>query len=183
MENYEVILALILGAFVCLFGYKLKKIVFFIAWFIIGYTLMTHLMPFINDSMPAIRESDLWQFLLPIAGGLLLSLLGFSIEKLCVGLLAFFTTLAVAINQFGISGEVIGIACILGVILGALAVNMMKPATIAITPIAGSFVITDAVLTIFPSIGGRGSLYALLMIVGIAVVGAVFQFTNTKHNS
>ena len=182
MENYEIILALILGAFVCLFGYKLKKIVFFIAWFLIGYTLMSRFMPFINESVPAIAESSLWQFILPIAGGLLLSLLGFSIEKLCVGLLAFFTTLAIAINQFGVSGEVIGIACILGVILGAVAVNMMKPATIVITAIAGSFVVTDAILSLFPSIGGRGSMYALLMIVGIAIVGAVFQFTNTKHS-
>ncbi|MBO7664885.1 hypothetical protein J6S46_03465 [Candidatus Saccharibacteria bacterium] len=181
MENYEVILALILGAFVCLFGYKLKKIVFFIAWFLIGYTLMSRFMPFINQSVPAIAESSLWQFILPIAGGLLLSLLGFSIEKLCVGLLAFFTTLAVAVNQFGVSGEVIGIACILGVILGAVAVNMIKPATIIITAIAGSYVMTDAIIALFPGSLARGSVLALLVLAGIALVGAIFQFSNTKH--
>ncbi len=181
MDTYEIILALILGLFVCLFGYKLKKIVFFIAWFLIGYTLMTHLMPIINDSAPVIAENELWQFVLPIAGGLLLSLLGFSIEKLCVGLLTFFTVLAVAVTQFGLSGEVVGIASILGVILGAIAVNMIKPASIVITAVAGSYVITDALIALFPTTLAKGSLYSLLILAGIAIVGIIFQFSNTKH--
>ena len=170
---------LLLGAFVCLFGYKLKKIVFFIAWFLIGYTLMKYAMPYINSSAPAIAENALWQFILPIAGGLLLSLLGFSIEKLCVGLLCFFATVAVAISQFGVSGEVIGIACILGAILGAVAVNMMKPATIVVTAIAGALVVTRAIYTLATGIPMG---YHTFIIIGIAAVGALFQFSNTKHS-
>ncbi len=180
MESYEVILALLLGAFVCLFGYKLKKIVFFVAWFLIGYTLTKYAMPYINNSTPFIAESTLWQIILPLAGGLLMSLLGFSIEKLCVGLLCFFATVAVAISQFGISGEVIGIACILGVILGAVAVNMMKPATIVVTAVAGALVVTRAIYTLSAGIPME---YHTFIVIGIAAIGALFQFNNAKHSN
>ena len=87
MATYEVVLALILGIFVCLFGYRLKKLVIFLAFFLIGYSIMQRIMPVLNANLPAIAESSLWQTILPICGGLLLSLLGFSIEKLCVALL------------------------------------------------------------------------------------------------
>ena len=70
-----------LGLAVLLFGYRIKKIAFFIIWFILGYNLMMFLMPVINGAVPQIADSQLYQVLLPIGGGLLLALLGFSIEK------------------------------------------------------------------------------------------------------
>ena len=178
MEVYEIILALILGAFVCLFGYRLKKMVIFLAFFLIGYTIMGRIMPVLNANLPAIAESSFWQTLLPICGGLVLSLLGFSIEKLCVGLLVCFATIAIGINQFGLSWEVVCIAAIIGVILGAIAVNMIKPATIIVTAAAGALVVADAIFAL--NIGMSHDFYTLILI-GIAAIGAVFQFTNTKH--
>ena len=178
METYEIVLALILGAFVCLFGYRLKKLVVFLAFFLIGYSLMGRLMPILNQYLPAIAESSFWQMLLPVCGGLLLSLLGFTIEKLCVGLLVCFATIALGVNQFGMTWEVVAIAAIIGVILGAIAVNMIKPATIIVTAIAGALVVADAIFALTNSIPHN---YYILILVGIAAVGAIFQFTNTKH--
>ena len=178
MATYEIVLALILGIFVCLFGYRLKKLVIFLAFFLIGYSIMTRLMPILNQNLPAIAESSFWQMLLPVCGGLLLSLLGFTIEKLCVGLLVCFATIALGVNQFGMTWEVVTIAAIIGVILGAIAVNMIKPATIIVTAIAGALVVADAIFALTSSISHD---YYMLILIGIAAVGAVFQFTNTKH--
>ena len=50
MATYEVVLALILGIFVCLFGYRLKKLVIFLAFFLIGYSIMQRIMPVLNAS-------------------------------------------------------------------------------------------------------------------------------------
>ncbi len=179
MENYEIILALILGAFVCLFGYKLKKLVFFIAWFLIGYTLMAKLMPLMISNLPFVAESELWQNLLPIAGGLLLSLLGFSIEKLCVALLCFFTVITIGVTQFGTGIETILISALIGVFAGALAVRMMKPAIILVTSFSGATVVADALLSLLTSLS-YGTYY-LPFLIGITVIGAIFQFCNTKH--
>ena len=107
-----------------------------------------------------------------------MSLLGFSIEKLCVGLLVCFTTIAIGINQFGLSWETVAIAAIIGVILGAIAVNMIKPATIIVTAAVGALVVTGAIFALTTSISHN---YYTLILIGIAAVGAVFQFTNTKH--
>lgn len=178
METYEIVLALILGTFVCLFGYRLKKLVVFLAFFLIGYSIMQRLMPVLNSNLPAIAESSFWQVLLPICGGLLLSLLGFSIEKLCVGLLVCFTTIAIGINQFGLSWETVAIAAIIGVILGAIAVNMIKPATIIVTAAVGALVVTGAIFALTTSVSHD---YYTLILIGIAAVGAIFQFANTKH--
>lgn len=179
VQNIEFIIALVLGLFACFFGYKLKKVIFFIAWFLIGYTIMTKIMPYINDNAPMIAESELYQFLLPIAGGVLLSMFGFSIEKLCVALLAFFAVVAFAINQFGISGEVLAVAAIIGVFAGALATTMMKPATILVTAIAGGIVAADSIMKIFPGI--PYAQYYYLIFLGITAVGAIFQFVNAKN--
>lgn len=180
MENYEAIIALILGLFVCLFGYKLKKIVFFIAWFIIGYTLTLKLLPLINTYIPQVADEAFWQGMIPVFGGLLLSILGFSIEKLCVSLLCFFSVIAIAFTQFGVSWEVFGIASVVGVFVGAAAVFMMKPATILVTAIAGASVATDAFLALAPAVSA--STYYLPILIGAAALGSIFQFVNNKRN-
>ncbi len=179
MENYQIIISFILGLFVCLFGYKLKKVVFFIAWFLIGYTLMLKLLPIINSNAPVIAESTIYQTLLPIGGGVILSLLGFSIEKFCVSLLVCFSTIAIGISQFGMSWEVAGISAVIGVILGAFAVRLMKPATIIVTAAAGSMVVTNALLALVTSIPHEP--YYIFILIGVAIIGALFQFKNTKH--
>lgn len=180
MENYEAIIALVLGLFVCLFGCKLKKIVFFVAWFIIGYTLTLKLLPLINSYIPQVPQDTFWQGMIPVFGGLLLSILGFSIEKLCISLLCFGATIAIAFNQFGVSWEVFGIAAIVGVIIGAFSVIMIKPATILVTAIIGASVATDAFLTLAPAVSA--TTYYLPILIGAAVLGSIFQFVNTKRS-
>ena len=88
-QTPELFILLGLGLAVLLFGYRIKKIAFFIVWFLLGYLGISYLMPEIIKLSPEVASNDLFQILIPIGGGLLLALLGFSIEKLCVGGICF----------------------------------------------------------------------------------------------
>lgn len=168
-----------LGLAVLLFGYRIKKVAFFIVWFLVGYYLTGYLMPLVLNSVPQIAENELYQILIPIAGGLLLALLGFSIEKLCVGGICFALVLVITIRYFGTEIQVLAIGGIIGVVVAGLAVTMMKPATIIATAVAGAYAITIATLNLVPDLSSE--IYYWPMLIGISVLGSIFQFSTTKH--
>lgn len=175
----ELILGIALGIILCFFGYRLKKIAFAIAWFLIGYTLAAYVAPgLVHNLMPQLENPDLWITVLPLAVGLLLSLMGLSIERLCVSTLAFIAVVAIAIHQFGFSWPLLGVASILGVVAGMIAVSMMKPAIIIITAVIGAQGIAAGLLSAIAAIPAVA--YMPILVV-LAIVGAVFQFRNTKN--
>lgn len=179
MENTGLILSLLLGIFICLFGYRLKKAVFFIAWFLVGFAITTNIMPVINTNLPDIAASDFWQNLLPVAGGLLMSLMGFSIEKACVALLCLFTVVSFAITKYGFGLEIIAVAAVIGILLAGFATMLMKPAVIVVTSIIGASTIITALMEMAP--GFIPEAYDLLAIAGIACLSAILQFITTKN--
>lgn len=181
MEHYEIFINILIGLLACLFGYRIKKITFFILWFLIGFDLMHILMPTINGWFPEIAGAELWQILLPIAGGLLLSLIGFTIEKLCVAGLVFCLVMIISMRYFGTDIVTILISAIIGVIAGALAVRLMKPAVIAASSIIGAYALTISLFTLVPELNQQFSLLYFPILAGITVVGAIFQVTTTKH--
>jgi len=174
----QMILGLILGLIICFFGYKLKKLAFAIAWFLIGYTLCARFAPdLVHNLMPQLEKPDLWITVLPIAVGLLLSLMGLSIERLCVSTLTFVVVVAIVLQQFGFSWPVIGVACILGVVAGCIAVSMMKPAIIIITAFAGAQSVSAGLLSAFAAIPAVAYM-PILIILGL--IGAFYQFHANK---
>ena len=184
IENFqtpELIIMLGVGLAVLLFGYRLKKIAFFIVWFMLGYLGMSYLMPQINNLVPEIAVSELYQNLLPIAGGLLLALMGFSIEKLCVGGICFVLVMLLAVQYFGTDMQTLAIAAVVGVIVAGAAVMLMKPATIIATSAVGAYAITLALMKLVPDISFET--YYWPMILGITAIGGVFQFLTTKRIS
>ncbi len=179
LELYESLIMGAIGIAVLLFGYRIKKIAFFIIWFLIGYNLMIFLMPVLNNLVPQIADSNLWQLLLPIAGGLLLALLGFSIEKICVAGICFFLVMMITVQYFGTAVPTLAIGAIIGIVAAAAATALMKPAIIIATAIAGAYALTVAVLNIFPDVSME--IFYFPMIGIFAVIGAIFQFATTKH--
>ena len=177
----ELVIMAGLGLAVLLFGYRIKKIAFFIIWFILGYNLMAFLMPNINEMVPEVASSSLYQTLLPIAGGILLAMMGFSIEKLCVGGIAFALMMVIAIRYFGTDMQVLAIGGLIGVLFAGFTVMMLKPATIVATALAGAYAITIAVLALASNLDFGG--YYWPMIIGLTAVGAIFQFVTTKRLS
>lgn len=179
LNQAELIALLVVGILLLVFGYRIKKAAFFVAWFVVGFMAMTHLMPIINENIPQIVGNDLWQNLLPIAGGLLLSLLGLTIEKICLAMLIFGLTIMVTIQYFGTDIQIIAIGAIVGVILGALSIKLMKPAIIIATSVAGAYAVTVALPHFVTAIDFNTYYFPIL--IGTTVFGSIIQFLTTKH--
>ncbi len=169
------------GLALMLMGYKIKKIAFFIAWFLLGYILTGYLVPTINSVLPDIANNAFWQNLIPILGGLLLALMGFTIEKICLAGICFGLSMMIAVQYFGTEVQVLAIGGIVGVILGGLAVTMMKPATIIATAATGAYALTLAILALLPEMN-RG-IWFWPMILGFALLGTIIQFVSFKHHN
>ena len=184
IENFqtpELIIMLGVGLAVLLFGYRLKKAAFFVIWFLLGFIGTTYLMPEINKVSPEVVSSDLFQMLIPIAGGLILALMGFSIEKLCVGGICFVLVMLASAQYFGTDMQTLAISAVVGIIVAGAAVMLMKPATIIATSAVGAYAITLAILKLAPDIS-FGTYYWPL-IIGITAIGSIFQFLTTKRIS
>lgn len=179
MQPYELMLFIVLGLAALFAGYRIKKIAFFIVWFLLGFNLVTILMPTINDMVPQITENELWQNLLPVGGGLLLALLGFSIEKLCVSGICFALVLIVTAQYFGTDIQTLAVGGVIGVIVAGAATMLMKPATIIATAVAGAYALTLAILALAAQLD-QGTYYWPILL-GLAVMGAIFQFATTKR--
>lgn len=177
LNQIEVIITFIIGLLLLFAGYKLKKIAFFIIWFLIGYNLMGLFVPTLVSWVPAI-DNNLWHILLPIAGGLLLALMGFTIEKVCVGGLAFGIVMMIG-ARFGTDIQTLAITAVIGIIAAGLAVMLMKPAIIIATALAGSYTITIGIL--FFAAGIISGTYYIPILIGIAAVGSIVQFLTTKN--
>ena len=174
----ELVVMAVVGVILLLFGYRVKQVAFFVIWFLIGYTLMQNFMPTLMQWVPQM-DTQLFHILMPIAGGLLLALLGLSIEKLCVGGIVFGLTMIVTMKYFGNDVPTLAVGAIIGIILGAFAVTMMKPAIIIATSIAGSYCLTVALLTWLPSI--NPTIFYFPILIGLAIIGCSYQFNSTKH--
>ena len=175
----EVIVMAIAGLLLLFMGYRIKKVGFFIIWFLIGFNIMRILMPSINSVAPeAIKDSDLWQNLLPIAGGLLLALLGFSIEKLCVGGMVFGMIIMLTAQYFGTEIQTLVIGAIIGVVVAGLAVTLMKPTIIIATSLMGAYALAVA---IFRFSGLDAQVLYFPILIGLTILGSAVQFATTKN--
>ena len=181
LELYELIIFIAIGLAVLFFGYRLKKIAFFIIWFLLGFNLMMFLMPTINNLVPDIAGNQIYQTLLPIAGGVLLAMMGFSIEKLCVGGIAFLLVMMITVQYFGTEIQTLAIGGIVGVVAAGAAVALMKPAIIVATALAGSYALTLVIFAFFTVLSFETYYWPILL--GITVIGTGFQFLSTKHVS
>ena len=182
LETYQLVIFIALGLAVLFCGYRIKKIAFFIIWFLLGFNLTLWLMPYIEQFSPQIASDTLYQNLIPIAGGILLALLGFSIEKLCVGGICFVLVMLITIQYFGTDMQSLAIGGVAGIIMAGVAVALMKPAIIVATAAAGSYALTLSIFALLPTVLDFSTMYWPVLI-GITAVGAVFQFLTTKNMS
>lgn len=174
----EGVIMIFLGVLVLFFGYRIKKIAFFVVWFLLGFNLVKMLMPMINNAVPAIADSDIYQILIPVAGGAILGMLGFTIEKLCVAGIAFALTMMVTVQYFGTETTTLIIGAVTAIAVSGIAVMMIKPAIIVLTAIAGAYAIVTALPNIWHELN-IGDLYWPIL-GGLAILGTVVQFMTTK---
>lgn len=171
-SSYEALIAIAIGIFVCLFGYKLKKVAFAIIWFVIGYYLASLAVPHITS------DANL-QIVLPIAAGAILSVIGFSLERLCIFGIAAFAVATTIIDLFQLTDTLwIALAIGAGVVAGCIAVAFIKPLGILTTALSGAKLIAKySVIQL--SLSHNPYFFWILLVA--AVAGSLFQFKNCKH--
>ena len=174
----EIILMAIAGLLLLFAGYKVKSIAFFILWFLIGFNRVVVLLPEIGKVLPDIANDPFWQNFLPLVGGLLLALLGFTVEKVCIGGAVFALVMVITAQYFGTEIQTILIGAVIGVVLAGAAVMLIKPAIIIATAIAGSYTITALILFFATGIDAAVMYFPILF--GVAAIGSVAQFLSTK---
>lgn len=177
LEVWQLWVMLAIGVLLLVAGYKVKKAAFFIIWFILGYMLTSYFMPTLNSLVPEIASQELWQWLMPLCGGVLLALLGFSIEKVCLGGICFALVMAITVEYFGTEPQTLAIGAVVGVIAAGAAVTMMKPATVAATAIAGAYCVTMGVIHLT---GIDGAVWYWPCMAGLSLIGSAIQFITTK---
>jgi len=172
IAGYETLIAIAIGVFLCLFGYKLKRVAFVIIWFAIGYYLMSLL-------APKLTNDPTWLQLLPIAAGVVLGVFGFSLEKLCIFAVAAYAVSTTLIDTFLLYEPLhIALAIGAGVVVGLLAVRLIKPFGIVTTAFSGAKLIAKYSLTALP-LAHYPSFPIILL--AAAAIGILFQFKSCKH--
>ena len=179
LNTPEVLLIAAIGIAVMFFGYRIKKVAFFLIWFILGYHITALALPNVSHLLPDGIELQVYQLLLPIAGGLLLAMLGFSIEKLCVGGICFALVMLITAQYFGVEMQTLAIGGVIGVLAAGLAVIAMKPAIIVATAVAGAYAVTMALLVLVPAINAETWYFPSL--IALSVVAALIQFLTTRR--
>lgn len=169
-----------IGLVLMLAGYRIKKAAFFIIWFLLGYVGTGYLLPIINGPLGEIAESAFWQSLIPIIGGLLLGLMGFMIEKICLGGVVFGLTLMMTAQYFGTEIQAMALGGVIGAVLAGFAVMMIKPATIIATAVAGGYALTLAILALAPDTTPETMFWP--MILGFGAFGSIIQFISCRHD-
>lgn len=172
IQQYEAILAIAIGIFLCLFGYRIKKVAFVIIWFIIGYYLM-------SLAVPHITTDPIWSQILPIGAGLILGILGFSIEKFCIFAVATFTVATTIIESFQLTEIwMIALAIGAGVIVGCIATAFIKPLGIITTALSGAKLIAKYTVS---GLTLQHEPYFLIILVICFAIGVIFQFKSCRH--
>lgn len=169
------IISIILGLLVCFFGYKIKKLAFFIVGFIIGYNL--------GLKVPAewYAGNDIITMILPFLTGLFLSLVALTAEKICISLIVGIFVFFATINfQGGIfSMQTIIIAAIAAAIAGCIAGFLVKPASIIATAIIGAYYV--GINTVGLDILHLSYVpFFYIITCVLAVLGMVYQFKKNK---
>lgn len=166
------------GLFILLCGYRIKKVAFFVIWFVIGMNLTNQILPWLTSLAPDVLGTDLWQMLLPIAGGLLLAMLGFTIEKICVAGICFALVMLITTQYFGTEVQTLAIGAVVGVIVAGAAVALMKPAIIIMTALAGAYALAAVVFAWFGELNPETLYFPVL--VGLTAAGSIFQLSTTR---
>ncbi len=178
LSTPEIALVGLVGLVLMFGGYRIKKIAFFLLWFVLGFYITTLALPNFESVLPDSFRPDLVYAIGPILGGLLLAMLGFSIEKLCVSGACFALVMLITAQYFGTGMETMMAGGIIGVVAAGAATMLMKPAAIVATSLAGAYTLTMVLIALVPGFDANAMFFPSL--IGFTVIGSTVQFLTTK---
>lgn len=160
----------LLGAVMCLWGYKIAKTLFALSGLFLG-AMVGELIGL------AVGSDDLTLFLIlgAIAGAILL----FFLYKVSVFCLAFTIGMLITGVLTDFSSDSMPICCIVGLVLGVLAVLWIRPSIIIQTSISGG----SAAGIAFAALMGKSDIIMVMLCSFIFIIGGmIFQFKTTGPN-
>lgn len=179
LEAWQLWMMAGIGLLLAVLGFRIKKVAFFIIWFVLGFLLMNRFMPSITGALPDIANNPLWTNLITLGGGLLMALLGFTVEKICLGGICFALVIMITSQFFGTEIQTMVIGAVVGVVAAGAAVMLMKPATIIATAVAGGYLMAVALPMVVANMDAESYYWPILL--GTAAVGSIIQFVTTRH--
>jgi len=172
--NWLVLIAeFIIGLCLCFGGYRFRKYLMGVIWFIIGYLL-------VKQFGPLLIHDTKMLFLCEILGGLILAVFSFDLTVLSEYLIGLYAGFSLVTSFTGITliGVILGI--IVGIILAFIAQRFSKYIIIVCTAYLGATLIQPLLPVVFKQI----TLQPMLIVGLLFVVGLIVQLlTNmTKDN-
>ena len=130
-------------------------------------------------AVPHITTDPTWSQILPIGAGLILGMLGFSIEKFCIFAVATFTVATTLIETLQLT-EILFIALAIGagVVVGCIATAFIKPLGIITTALSGAKLIAKYTVS---GLALQHEPYFLVILAICFAVGVLFQFKSCRH--
>lgn len=178
--TFTPIMALIIGAIMLFAGYKVQKVMIFIAWFLLGYNLS-------HDICISFLSNETLLLVINIIIGLVFGSIGYSLERLSLFIAVSYLTYQVLSSYFAVNlqqvfadqGDLMVFAILVAgsMIVGGIAVSFMKPIIIIVTSLYGANLIKlnmGAVVSIEAQ-------YILYIAIALFVIGMIVQFKTNKR--
>lgn len=162
---------LVSGVLGCFFGLRLKKIVLFLAWFIVGIAIASGILDafHINNTITLVLE---------LLVGVILGVLSMKLQKFSFFIILF--VLGFSIVYFSTPhlwyNYLIGF--VVGLILGIVATKTYEPMIILSSSFAGAWSISHTITDYFSL---TNWFYYVLILIAAFILGCSFQFKNYKH--
>lgn len=161
--------SLIGGIILCLFGFKLQKVLICLSWAAIGFLL--------GKAAFGTFAGETGALIAGLVVAILLGFIGFKLYKVGIFVLCFILSFMIIYNLF--DNEVIRMIAALagGGLIGFVALQFIKPALIIMTSFSAGSTIAEASLNYFHI---STVIYWIILII-VAVIGIYFQFKTTEN--
>ncbi len=164
------IIFIIIGLVLCLYGYKIQKLVITLAWFAIGFTVAGYI-------AGKFIEAETTLLIIKLVVGVILGSLGFKLEKLALLIaVAYLTYNSIGGYITAFTGNMkLAVQLGISVLVGILSTLFLKPIVICITSIAGAALVRDYIPTLI-------TLQPNIITIGFIVLAACGILVQLKSN-
>ena len=136
--DYRIIalIAIVIGAVLCLAGFKIQKLVVTLAWFAIGFSVSGQICGNFIEAANTL-------LIIQIVVGCILGSLGYKLEKLALAIaVGYLTYTSIGPYITGFEGNLaIAVQIGISILLGILSMLFIKPIVICVTSVAGATLI------------------------------------------
>jgi hypothetical protein len=166
------VIAGLFNLFLCFFGYRYHRFLIALAGFMVGADAA-------YKTVSGVTMDNAMKILIILIAGLVCSLIAYSFYKLGIVVLVFAATYTFVMQLIGTNVAEpynMYIAIVAGLLVGFVALRMIRPIVIVMTGLAGG---TTAVTTFATLIGYSNGTFLTIVGLVLAALGIMYQFKNT----